>query len=105
LGAPQRQSTDQREDKEDENSFEVNPPNADLSIYENGEFHEVVVVLTNPVLADGDLTYTVEILEGELLESGGATTLFIDPGPVHRKVRRTSRRTARRVDRRQDRRD
>lgn len=87
-----------------DNSFAQNPPNADLSIIQGEDFLEVVVVLKNPKLIDGDLVYDVEMLEGEMPAAAGATTVFIDPGPVVRQTRRVARRTARRTTRRVERR-
>jgi hypothetical protein len=90
-----------------DDSFASDPPNADLSILSAADDVQVVVVLTNPRLADGDLTYDVEILEGEMPAAAGPSSLFIDvvgrpltPVSVAGVSRRTSRRTARRVDRR-----
>lgn len=61
---------------------------------------QITVVLTNPLLADGNLTYDVEILEGEMPETGGPSSLFIDivdapmtPVSVAGVARRSRRRT------------
>lgn len=60
-------------------SFLSDPPNADLSILEDGELLQVVVVLENPVLAGTDLHYTVRhILEGTMPVLGQNVSLFID---------------------------
>lgn len=62
-----------------EDSFASNPPNAALSIFGDGEeIHDAVVELYEPVLAGGDLTYRVDILDGELPAIGGPSSLFID---------------------------
>lgn len=59
-------------------SFAKTPPNAVLSIFQPDEVLDVVVVLTNPKLTDDTLTYSVEVLDGELPASGGECALFID---------------------------
>ena len=63
---------------EGENSFQSNPPNADLAILEGSEMDNVVVTLHEPRLEGGDLSYRVDLLEGQLPASGGAASLFID---------------------------
>src|SRR5512139_2864362 len=45
-------------------SFEVDPPNAALSVMVDGKENTSVVELTNPRLAGTSLTYDVRILEG-----------------------------------------
>jgi hypothetical protein len=64
-----------------ENSFESDPPNAVLSFLEpGGEVPEdTVIVLKNPQLSDGELSYSIEILEGTVPAQTGPVTLFIDP--------------------------
>lgn len=63
---------------EGEDSFLQDPPNADLSILEGGELRQTVVVLRDPQLDGEDLRYTVEILEGEMPETGAEVSVFID---------------------------
>jgi len=63
---------------EGEDSFESDPPNADLALLEEGKVENVVVTLHEPRLDGGNLSYRVDILEGELPASGGASSLFID---------------------------
>jgi hypothetical protein len=63
---------------EGEDSFASNPPNATLSILEGDTPQEIVVVLTEPRLEDGDLIYNVQILEGAAAATGGGSSLFID---------------------------
>ena len=64
-----------------ENSFEADPPNAVLSFLEpGGEVpEEAVVVITEPQLGDGDLSYSIDVLEGAVPARTGPVTLFIDP--------------------------
>lgn len=91
-------------------SFASNPPNAVLSILDGTNvdaIDDVVLVLSEPILSGNELSYTVKVLDGQLPESGGASSLFIDvigrpltPVSVAGAVRRTSRRTTRRVIRR-----
>jgi hypothetical protein len=64
-------------DKGDD-SFAKTPPNAVLSIFHKDGISDVVVELTEPVLAEDNLTYTVEILDGDMPASGGPSSLFID---------------------------
>ncbi len=59
-------------------SFLSDPPNADLSILEGDTLTQIVVVLKDPALEDGNLTYTVEVLDGEMPISGNNASLFID---------------------------
>jgi hypothetical protein len=66
---------------EGDNSFEADPPNAVLSFLKVGDAvpEDAVVVLTAPRLKDGELSYSVEVLEGTLPTEAGPVTLFIDP--------------------------
>ena len=63
-----------------ENSFSVDPPNAVLSFLdeEGDDPEDAVVVLREPHLEGHELTYIVEVLEGELPERSGPCALFID---------------------------
>jgi hypothetical protein len=63
---------------EGKNSFLKDPPNATLSIYIGDKMVDSVVELSNPQLADGNLSYDLKILEGEPPAEGGACSLFID---------------------------
>jgi len=84
-------------------NFAENPPNAAFSILQGDSVQELVVVLRNPRLAAGDLTYDVRILEGDMPAAGGENALFIDivgapmtPVSVAGVARRTTRRMVRR---------
>lgn len=91
---------------EGDNSFAKVPPNAVLSIFSEDEVHDVVVVLSDPTLDGDQWSYNVDILDGEMPASGGASALFIDTigrpltpvsvAGVHRRTRRRGRRRARR---------
>lgn len=66
--------------KAGKDNFGEDPPNATLSVYEQGKSDNTVVVIeiTNPVIEGSDLIYNYKILEGEMPASGGAASLFID---------------------------
>jgi hypothetical protein len=63
---------------EGKDSFLSDPPNADVSIVEDGELRQTVVVLRDPVLEGEDLSYTVDSLEGDMPASGAEVSVFID---------------------------
>ncbi len=62
------------------NNFASDPPNATLSVYEQGKTENVLTVLkiSNPVVEGNDLIYSYKLIEGSMPKSGGATALFID---------------------------
>jgi hypothetical protein len=66
---------------EGENSFEEDPPNAVLAFLEPGDDvpEDAVIVIQKPRLQDGQLSYTIETLEGTAPAQAGPVTLFIDP--------------------------
>ncbi len=66
---------------EGDNSFEADPPNAVLSFVEPGADAptDAVVVIKNPTLKNGQLSYSVDLLEGVIPIEAGPVTLFIDP--------------------------
>ncbi|MFO1122287.1 MAG: hypothetical protein U1F47_08215 [Hyphomicrobiales bacterium] len=63
---------------EGKDSFLSDPPNADISIIEGSEMRQVVATIEQPELKDGNLSYTVKVLEGELPASGADVSVFID---------------------------
>jgi len=88
-----------------DNSFESDPPNAVLSFLEPGADvpEDAVVVLKQPNLdGAGELSYSIDVLEGTVPAKTGPVTLFIDPfgrplSPVSVcGIRRRGRRRARR---------
>jgi hypothetical protein len=87
-----------------DNSFETDPPNAVLAFLEPGADAptDAVIVIKEPRLTNGDLSYTIDVLEGAVPVNTGPVTLFIDPfgrplSPVSVcGVRRRGRRRARR---------
>ena len=65
-----------------DNSFETDPPNAVLAFLEPDADapDDAVVVLKEPNLdGAGDLSYSIEVLEGTVPTHAGPVTLFIDP--------------------------
>ena len=65
-----------------DNSFETDPPNAVLAFLEAGAEvpDDAVVVLKEPNLdGAGDLSYSIDVLEGTVPAHTGPVTLFIDP--------------------------
>jgi hypothetical protein len=66
---------------EGDNSFEEDPPNAVLSFLEPGDQapEDAVVVIQQPRLENGSLSYSIETLEGTVPTQTGPVTLFIDP--------------------------
>ena len=89
-----------------DNSFETDPPNAVLAFLEPGanDPDDAVVVLTAPEFdGAGDLSYSIDVLEGTVPTKAGPVTVFIDPfgmplspvsvcGVRRRERRRTRRR-------------
>jgi len=65
---------------EGKDSFQSDPPNATLSIFQEDrdKLTDVVVKLSNPRLEGDDLTYHVAIIEGQMPAKGGICSLFID---------------------------
>ncbi len=66
---------------EGDNSFEQDPPNAVLAFLESGADAptDAVVVIRQPRLENGELSYSIETLEGSVPTQTGPVTLFIDP--------------------------
>jgi hypothetical protein len=63
---------------EGDDSFEKDPPNADLAVLEGEQDANVVLTLHEPSLEGRDLSYRVDVLEGKPPATGGAASLFID---------------------------
>ena len=57
-------------------SFLSDPPNADLSIIEDGM--PQTVVLRDPVLEGDSLHYTVQVIDGDMPVLGKEVSVFID---------------------------
>jgi hypothetical protein len=64
-----------------DNSFAANPPNAVLAFVGRGDTlpSDIVVEISDPLLAGSDLSYAATVLDGTLPAATGACTLFIDP--------------------------
>lgn len=84
-------------------SFASNPPNAVLSVFHTEYVSDVVVELMDVNLNGSQISYTVQILDGEMPASGGPSALFIDT--VGRPLSPVSAAGMHRRDRRSDRRD
>jgi hypothetical protein len=63
------------------NSFKDDPPNAVLAFLQPGDDvpEDAVVVIRDPRLDDGELSYAIESLDGTVPAQTGPVTLFIDP--------------------------
>ena len=63
-----------------DDSFGKDPPNATVSVFdkEGSSVNDAVVVLNSPKLDGDKLTFTVEVLEGDLKNADGAASVFID---------------------------
>jgi hypothetical protein len=63
------------------NSFKEDPPNAVLAFVQPGDEvpEDAVVVIRDPRLDDGELSYAIESLDGTVPPQSGPVTLFIDP--------------------------
>jgi non-ribosomal peptide synthetase component E (peptide arylation enzyme) len=59
-------------------SFEKDPPNADVSVLDGSHMRQIVVVLKDPVLEGDALHYTVRTLEGEMPVRASDVSVFID---------------------------
>ena len=73
-------------------SFSADPPNATLSVFEQGQddLLDVVVKLQNPRYQGDDLIYDITLIdkEGALPKKGGPASLFIDIFGVWRRAAR-----------------
>jgi len=63
---------------EGKDSFQSDPPNADISIVEGKTLKQTVVELQDPVLDGDNLTYTVKLIKGDMPASGTEVAVFID---------------------------
>jgi len=71
-------------------SFDADPPNATLSVFEGGQddLLDIVVKLQNPRYQGDDLIYDITLIEGKLPKVGGPSSLFIDIFGVWRRTAR-----------------
>ncbi|MGY4401841.1 hypothetical protein [Bradyrhizobium sp. USDA 3315] len=63
---------------EGKDSFKSDPPNADISLLENGGLTQIIAELQEPVLNGDDLSYTVKVLKGEVPVKANDVSVFID---------------------------
>jgi len=63
---------------EGKDSFESDPPNADISIIDGKTLKQTVVELQDPVLDGDTLTYTVKLIQGDMPAEGTEVAVFID---------------------------
>jgi hypothetical protein len=84
-------------------SFAKNPPNATVSVFskDGSSVRDAVVVLKTPTLSGEQLTFDVQVLEGDVAGADGAAAVFIDiigmpwtPLSYAGVMRRTARRAA-----------
>jgi hypothetical protein len=61
-------------------SFAKNPPNATVSVFskDGSSVRDAVVVLKTPTLSGEQLTFDVQVLEGDVAGADGAAAVFID---------------------------
>jgi hypothetical protein len=59
-------------------SFLSDPPNADVSILDEDQLRQVVVVLRDPELQGDRLIYAVKVLQGEMPTKAANVSVFID---------------------------
>ena len=73
---------------EGKESFDADPPNAVLSVFEGDKDYllDVVVELHNPRYEGDDLIYDITLIDGELPTMGGPSSLFIDVLGVRRRA-------------------
>jgi hypothetical protein len=84
-------------------SFAKDPPNATVSAFskDGSNVHDAVIVLKTPTLNGDQLTFDVQVLEGDLAGADGPASVFIDiiglpwtPLSFAGVARRTARRAA-----------
>jgi hypothetical protein len=63
---------------EGKDSFKSDPPNADISLLEDGKLTQTVAELKDPQLSGDNLSYVVKVLHGEMPEQGADVSVFID---------------------------
>ncbi len=61
---------------EGKDSFKSDPPNADISLLDEGKLTQIVVELQDPVLTGDSLGYLVKIIQGEMGSRVGRVRRF-----------------------------
>lgn len=66
--------------EETKDSFAKDPPNATLSVFskDGQNVKDAVVVMRSPKLEGDQLTFEVDVLEGDIAGADGAASIFID---------------------------
>lgn len=66
--------------KAGKDNFAADPPNAALSVYEDGQANNTLAIIEilDPKMEGQDLVYSYKIVKGQPPASGGETALFID---------------------------
>ena len=62
---------------EGDDTYAENPPNALLSVADGADVSNAIVILSDPQLSDGDLSYAIDISDGSLVPADGPVTLVI----------------------------
>lgn len=63
---------------EGDDSFSKYPPNAELAIYGQSGGTQAVLIISEPEFTGASISFTVTVLEGDISETFGQATLFID---------------------------
>jgi hypothetical protein len=66
--------------KQGEDQFNIDPPNATVSVLSGAGVADAVVAISAPILEGDSLTFTAAVLEGTLDGAAGPAALFIDRG-------------------------
>ena len=61
-----------------ENSFKEDPPSAELAVYEKSGDKHVVLILEKPKVNGNKITFKVKAIEGDVPDSFGHATIFMD---------------------------
>jgi hypothetical protein len=62
---------------EGDDTFAENPPNALISVADGNDVSNVIVILSDPKLSDGDLSYAIDLSDGSLTPADGPVTAVI----------------------------
>jgi hypothetical protein len=62
---------------EGDDTFAENPPNALISVADGNDVSNVIVILSDPKLSDGDLSYAIDLSNGSLTPADGPVTAVI----------------------------
>lgn len=59
-------------------NFNLNPPNAELSIYQEGGDTHAVLIIETPVVKGEDISFKVNVIDEKIPDAFKHATLFID---------------------------